>query len=215
MTTNVTGRPACLPLSRWSVEGSMGAASRSPPRGIHRLLEVDRPAISPSRDPPHLRQLRHPQAPGGPGLARRASPLSPALHAHQRLLAQLRGALVCPHHGTSHPPRKLRSPSGPPARPGPAVTRPRCRLLSPLHTGDSFSIRAGLSRRPWGRCRDLYAGVSAAAAQGVNALPPRRAAHRGVPPRVPRALRQAARPAASGRRARARGFVKCGDGTFS
>lgn len=68
---------------------------------------------------------------------------------------------------------------------GPAVTRPRCRLLSPLHSGDSFSIRAGLSRRPWGRCGDLYAGVSVAAAQGVTALPPRRAAHRGVPPLDP------------------------------
>ncbi len=75
---------------------------------------------------------------------------------------------------------------------GPTVTRPRCRLLSPPHAGDSFSIRAGLSRRPWGRHGDLYAGVSAEAPSGVASLPPRRAAPRGVPPRVPRALRQAA-----------------------
>src|SRR5438128_1480695 len=66
-------------------------------------------------------------------------------------------------------------------------------------------MRAGLSRRQLGWRGDLCAGVPAASGAGVPAVPSRRAAPRGAPAGVPGALRQAARPAPSRRRARAAG----------
>jgi len=53
---------------------------------------------------------------------------------------------------------------------GPVSTRARRRLFSPPHTGGSFLIRAGLSRRQLGWRGDLCAGIPAASGAGVPAL---------------------------------------------
>ena len=53
------------------------------------------------------RQLRHPQARRGPGLAREEPADHPALHADRMLLAQSRGVLLLDHHPAGHPPRVL------------------------------------------------------------------------------------------------------------
>jgi len=77
------------------------------------------------------------------------------------------------------------------------------KLFSPLCAGRWFLVRAGLSRRQLGWRGDLCAVVPAASGTGVPALPAGRAAPRGVPARVPGALRQAARPPPPRRLARA------------
>ncbi len=87
---------------------------------------------------------------------------------------------------------------GPRPRGGPVSTRARRRLFSPLHSWDSFLMRAGLSRRQLGWRGDLCAGVPAASDAGVSPLSFRRAAPRGVPARLSGAVRQSARSAATG-----------------
>src|SRR5712691_4624792 len=81
---------------------------------------------------------------------------------------------------------------------GPVLTPAGPKLFCPPYTGALFLIRAGLSRRQLGWRGDLCAGVPAASGAGVPALPARRAAPRGVPARLPVAVRQGARPAAGG-----------------
>ena len=74
--------------------------------GVPRLPARDRPGrAGRARHPPHRRQLRHPQASQGQGLARRAAALAPPLHPDLQLLAQSGRALLRPHHRQGHPAR--------------------------------------------------------------------------------------------------------------
>src|SRR5512135_1104872 len=75
--------------------GHRAVPAPAPPRRVPRF-----PAPDPARSPPrpagasHPRQLRHAQPSRCPGLAGQASPVSPALHPHELVVAQPRGALV-------------------------------------------------------------------------------------------------------------------------
>src|SRR5215213_3935582 len=76
---------------------------------------------------PDRRQLRHPQASQGPGLAEAACPLPHALHPDLRLLAQPGRTLLRPDHRGPHPLRRVqercRTGGGNPAIPRPVQCR--------------------------------------------------------------------------------------------
>jgi len=85
----------------------------SPP-GVPALPQEGRHRLPGAGTPPHLRQLRHPQASPGEGVAGE-EPTGPlALHAGRLLLAQPGGVLLLRHHPAGHPPRFLHL--SPPAR---------------------------------------------------------------------------------------------------
>jgi len=92
-------------------------------------------------------------------------------------------------------------------RRGPALTRLRCRLPTrPSHADTKGVSRRALSHRLVGGCGDHLSGLQAETGSGHAALPLGRAAPRGVSARVRGAVRQGARPAASGGRAGAPGL---------
>jgi transposase len=80
----------------------------APPGGrIPRLPRPDRDGGSTRpRGPRHPRQRQHPQDAAHPALARQPPPLPPPLHAHQRLLAQPRRAVLRAAHREAGPPRR-------------------------------------------------------------------------------------------------------------
>ena len=71
------------------------------------LRDIDRATPKRARSASHRRQLCHPQASQGQGVARQASALPLALHPDLRLLAQPGRALLRPDHRGSHPARRL------------------------------------------------------------------------------------------------------------
>ena len=75
----------------------------------------------------HRRQLRHPQASQGEGVARQASALPPALHPDLRLLAQPGRALLRAHHRGRHPARRLPQRRRPRSRHRSLPGAPQCR----------------------------------------------------------------------------------------
>src|ERR1700729_1687892 len=82
------------------------------PRHRHReflrfLKTIDERTLPNLEPASHRRQLCYPQDPGGKALARAAFALSPALHAHFRLVAQHGRALLRRDHPKAHPPRRL------------------------------------------------------------------------------------------------------------
>ena len=100
------------------------------PRHRHReflrfLKTIDeREDAAQSRPASHRRQLCHPQDPRGEALAKAAFALSPALHAHFRLVAQHGRAVLCRDHPKS----------------APAAASSECRRIEASHHG--------LSRQP-------------------------------------------------------------------
>ena len=167
-------------------------------------------------------------APSPAGPSRRSGDGSLALPAHPRSPAPAvtpgspRGAPVVPA-------REARN-AGLRTRPacGPVVTRMWWRLVLARAervsrgTGPSCSRRT-LSHRLVGWCGDQLSGLQAAAGARVASVPSRRAAPRGLSPRLSRTLRQDPRPAAPGGRARparlhalwARGTRRAGPACFA
>src|SRR5512135_879714 len=94
--------------------GHRAVPAPAPPRRVPRF-----PAPDPARSPPrpagasHPRQLRHAQPSRCPGLAGQASPVSPALHPHELVVAQPRGALVPQSDRQTVAPRQLQLGSRP------------------------------------------------------------------------------------------------------
>jgi hypothetical protein len=74
---------------------------------IRFLKKIDRIVAKHPRAPSHRRQLHDPQDQGGPGVARQASALQAALHAHVLVLAQSRRALLCRDQRQAHSARRL------------------------------------------------------------------------------------------------------------
>src|SRR3954462_14603095 len=75
----------------------MSAATSS--KGVHSLPKADRPVREEApRSPSRARQLWDAQDAGSEGVARQTPALPSALHAHQRILAQSRRALLRRDH---------------------------------------------------------------------------------------------------------------------
>ena len=95
------------------------AAPPAPPPGIPEVPQEDRQERPRRpRRPPGLRQLRHPQDPRHPGLARPPPPLPRPLHPDRILLDQPGRTLVRLPHRPEAPPRR------PQVRPGPRSRHP-------------------------------------------------------------------------------------------
>ena len=80
-------------------QGDRPLPDAPPPSGVPKVPARHRPRDPEApRSAPRHRQLCHPQARRGEGVARQASALPLALHSHLRLLAQPRRALLRTHH---------------------------------------------------------------------------------------------------------------------
>ncbi len=98
--------------------------------------------------------------------------------------------------------RETRTRATAPFRRPATVADSRIGLVSTSVAGLRSIGGSGLSRRSKRRRGDLHPNLPAPQAQRVAPLPPRQPAHRGFSPRLPRTLRQGARPPAPRRRAR-------------
>src|SRR6266404_1236134 len=85
---------------------SVHAQASSP--GVAQIPAGHRPGHAQAARPaPDRRQLRHPQASDGQGVAGQASPFPHALYPDIRILAQPGRALLRPDHRQPHPPRRV------------------------------------------------------------------------------------------------------------
>src|SRR5258706_2789480 len=78
-----------------------------PAPGVPHVPQEGRRRLPRHRAARRLRQLRHPQARRGQGLAREKPADNPALHANRMLLDQPGRVLLLRHHPPGHPPRLL------------------------------------------------------------------------------------------------------------
>src|SRR5271168_408565 len=112
-----------------------------PPSGVPALLANHRPPHpAETRSPPRARQLCHPQACQGDGMARQAPALSPALHPDLGIVAQPSRALLRLDHSSPHPARCLhlgaRTRSGHPRLPRPSQCPPQALRLDKIGRGN-------------------------------------------------------------------------------
>ena len=84
----------------------------APSPGIPDLPQAGRQGLPAAQAAPGGRQLRHPQTPRRAGLAGPQPTDHPALHSHQRVLAEPGRGVLLDHHPPSHPPRQLRQRQG-------------------------------------------------------------------------------------------------------